>query len=249
MARLFRFGDIAPPARSTRPLPPGQREISTFPRYGAHFSQRDPDLPEHPAIEVSGPAGVRFELDAAALEDLPRTDVVADFHCVARWTARDLHWEGVRLHDLYEDVVRRAGAAGAAITHVRAAGRDGYRSVLVLEDALRDDVLVADRLGGEPLPPEHGAPFRLLSPTQYGYKSVKWLRGLEFHTEEPSDLPEGLLASLPLRVAGAHPRARVEHEERHKALPAWAVRTFNIRVVHPLAYTLGYLGARRSGRR
>ena len=50
---------------------------------------------------------------------------------------------------------------------------------LAREDALRDDVLVAYAMNGAPLPPQHGAPLRLVVPRWYGMASVKWLRSIE----------------------------------------------------------------------
>src|SRR5205807_6335748 len=86
--RLFRFGDLFPRlARDGRALPPGQRAISSFPRYGAHFARPDPPVPERPVVEVAWAAIEAAELDADTLQDLPRTDLTADLHCVAGWTA------------------------------------------------------------------------------------------------------------------------------------------------------------------
>jgi len=47
------------------------------------------------------------------------------------------------------------------------------------EQALRDEVLVAWAMNGAPLPPQHGAPLRLVVPGWYGMASVKWLRSIE----------------------------------------------------------------------
>jgi DMSO/TMAO reductase YedYZ molybdopterin-dependent catalytic subunit len=49
--------------------------------------------------------------------------------------------------------------------------------VEVLLDA---DTLLATHHDGEPLAPEHGAPLRVVIPSCYAWKSVKWLRGIEF---------------------------------------------------------------------
>ena len=58
--------------------------------------------------------------------------------------------------------------------------RSRYATQHVLEDLLRDDVLLAYRLGGEQLSHEHGGPVRLIAPEKYGYKGVKWIRRVEF---------------------------------------------------------------------
>jgi DMSO/TMAO reductase YedYZ molybdopterin-dependent catalytic subunit len=228
-------------------LPPGQHEIASFPRYGGHFARPDPPVPHRPLIKVERVGIEAIELDAAALQNLPRVSLVADFHCVAGWTTCGLHWEGVRFRDIYETLVKHE-AGDATVSHIRAVGRDGWRAVLLLEDALADDVLIADRLDGEPLPVEHGGPFRLVSASQYGYKSVKHLSRIELHDDEPSDAPERLMARLGLKAIGMmHPRARVDHEERTWTQTTRAVLWIG-RVVHPTGYVLGYLGALRTRR-
>jgi DMSO/TMAO reductase YedYZ molybdopterin-dependent catalytic subunit len=53
-----------------------------------------------------------------------------------------------------------------------------FERSLPIADALRDDVLLAYRMNGGALPPEHGAPLRLVVPGWYGMASVKWLARL-----------------------------------------------------------------------
>ncbi len=50
-----------------------------------------------------------------------------------------------------------------------------FQRSLPLEDALRDEVLLAWELNGAPLPPQHGFPLRLVVPGWYGMTNVKWL--------------------------------------------------------------------------
>ena len=50
-----------------------------------------------------------------------------------------------------------------------------YERSLPLADALGEDVLLAHAMNGEPLPPQHGFPLRLVVPGWYGMTSVKWL--------------------------------------------------------------------------
>ncbi|HVL89927.1 MAG TPA: molybdopterin-dependent oxidoreductase [Actinomycetota bacterium] len=238
---LFRLRDAFPRARRDDTLPPGQRAISTFPRYG--IARPDPPVPAHPMIQIMGAQDAVLELDADALNGFPRVRVAADFHCVAGWTARDLRWEGVRFRDVYDALSERA-----PVTHILVVGRDGWRATLLLEDALRDDVLIADRLDGEPLPLDHGGPFRLVSPAQYGYKNVKHLVRIELHTSEPNDVVGGYFDRLLFRTLLAkHPRARVAHEERHRSMPSLTTRRIYTKL-HPITYLLGYIGARRNPR-
>ena len=39
-------------------------------------------------------------------------------------------------------------------------------------------------MDGEPLRPEHGGPVRLVVPQRYGWKSAKWVKGIEFLAED-----------------------------------------------------------------
>lgn len=54
-----------------------------------------------------------------------------------------------------------------------------FQRALPPEEALREDVLLAWAMNGEPLQPQHGAPLRLVVPDWYGVASVKWLRSIE----------------------------------------------------------------------
>lgn len=210
----------APPQTPGSLLPPGQRRLDGFPRFGTHLSRPAPGVPPHPTIEVRGAVAGAFDVPLAALAGLPRREVVADFHCVAGWSATDLRWEGVAFADLYHHVIAPALVPGTQVTHVVFHGLDGFRSTLTIDDALAPGVLVAEHLDGRPLDGDHGAPVRLVSPAQYGYMSTKHLCRLELCTAAPRTglLP---LGDLLLR---SHPRARVWQEERHGFLPGRVVR-------------------------
>ena len=112
-------------------------------------------------------------------------ELTAHFHCVAGWSAADLRWEGVAFETFYRTIVEPALVPGAEVTHLVFGGLDGYRSVVLVEDALADDVLLAERLDGRRLGADHGAPVRLVSPAQYGYVSTKHLCRIEVHSSEP----------------------------------------------------------------
>ncbi len=157
-------------------LPPGQHAIEGFPRFGTHFRDPPPAVPEAPAIEM--PDGTSCAV--AGLADMPRTELIADFHCVAGWSATGLRWEGVRLADFLP-------AVPEGTSHVVFHGLDGFWSFMEIEDALADDVLLADRLNGAPLSASHGAPVRLVCPAHYGFVNAKHLCRIEWRTEEPRE--------------------------------------------------------------
>ena len=168
-------------------LPPGQYPIDGFPRFGTHLHRPPPAVPVDPVIEISGAVGKSFALPLAELATLPRRELTADFHCVAGWSATDLHWEGVAFETFYRMIIEPSVPPGTSVTHVVFGGLDGYRSVMSIEDALAEDVLIAERLDGHPLDGDHGAPARLVSPSQYGFVSTKHLCRIELHTAEPSE--------------------------------------------------------------
>jgi DMSO/TMAO reductase YedYZ molybdopterin-dependent catalytic subunit len=218
------------------PLPPGQRAVVGLPRFGVNARRLPPTVPDDIGIEVSGELRRRVCLAPSDLLDLPRREVTADLHCVAGWSAIGLQWDGVRFADLFDLAVQPALAEGAEVRYVVFVGADGYRSIVALEDALADDVLIADRLDGEPLTPDHGAPARLVSPAQYAFMSTKHLCRIELYRREPV----GYYSPVPavqrtLRAVRPHRRARVWREERHRHLPAWLTRPVYRLLVPPPA--------------
>jgi DMSO/TMAO reductase YedYZ molybdopterin-dependent catalytic subunit len=58
-----------------------------------------------------------------------------------------------------------------------------YERSLSIDDATREEVLLAYEMNGEPLQPQHGFPLRLLVPGWYGMTSVKWLTTITAVTE------------------------------------------------------------------
>jgi DMSO/TMAO reductase YedYZ molybdopterin-dependent catalytic subunit len=213
--------------RTDDALPPGQHALDRFPRFGTNQGP-PPAVPAAPVIEVAGAVEEPATIAVAELASRPRRTMLADFHCVAGWSARGLGWEGVPLRE----VLRPSAAA----THVRFAGLDGHWSVMLLEDALADDVLLADRLDGAPLGADHGAPVRLVAPAHYGFVNVKHLCRIELLTAAPAQSHGAAsgVAGLGLRLLGYRrfTRARVWEEERHAVLPPAVIRLVG-RVIGP----------------
>jgi hypothetical protein len=86
------------------------------------------------------------------LEAMDRTALVRDFHCVTGWSVPDVHWEGVRLSDILDDVGVRPG--GKALSFESYDGAD--TESLTLEQARLSDVIVAYRMCGCTSPPCSG---------------------------------------------------------------------------------------------
>jgi DMSO/TMAO reductase YedYZ molybdopterin-dependent catalytic subunit len=126
-------------------------------------------------LRVGGLVTAPLELSLADLQGMPPTKLVKDFQCVTGWRVRQVPWTGVRLADLLD----RAGVAAGARA-VRFVSFDGaYSESLTLEQARRADVMVAYQMSNGPISRAHGGPVRLYVAPMYGYKSCKWLSGID----------------------------------------------------------------------
>ncbi len=130
-------------------------------------------------LKVSGLVDHPMTFTLADLEAMPQTELVRDFQCVTGWRVPQVHWSGVRLSTILE----RAGVqpSGRAL---RLTSFDGtYTDSLTLGQARLPDVLVALQMLGDVVTHNHGGPVRLYVAPMYGYKSVKWLSGIEVTDE------------------------------------------------------------------
>jgi DMSO/TMAO reductase YedYZ molybdopterin-dependent catalytic subunit len=145
-------------------------------------------------------SGVEHRWDWAGIIRLPRCAVSADLHCVTKCTIPRIAWEGIAA----TEVLSAAPPAGA-VTHVMVWADYGYSANIGIDDFAADTTLFATAVGGVPLSPEHGYPMRLVVPHLYGWKSVKWVRAVEYLTENRRGFWE---------ERGYHNSADPWHEER-----------------------------------
>src|ERR1700712_1051872 len=126
-------------------------------------------------LAISGLVDHPGNLTLADLRAMAQTELVRDFQCVTGWRVPQVHWSGVRLSTILD----RAGVqpSGRAL---RLTSFDGtYTDSLTLDQARLPDVLVALKMLGSDVTHDHGGPVRLYVAPMYGYKSVKWLSGIE----------------------------------------------------------------------
>ncbi len=200
-------------------LPPGQRALDEFPRFADNPLRPPPSTPGSILSIMSADLGeIRIPLDELGSSSQEESRV-ADMHCVTTWTARRQMWTGVRLSAWW--TTRVGPLPGETFALVSAT--DGYRAVFLAEDLFADDVMLAWALNGDTLDQRHGAPLRLVSPAQYGYKNVKHVEAITLHNERPASLlgPK------------EHLRARVALEERHSRIPGRLLR-WPYRLVVPI---------------
>lgn len=106
---------------------------------------------------------------------MPQSEFTADFHCVTTWSKLDVQWTGVKVTDFMQQI-----EVDPAAVHVMQHCYGDYTTNIALEDFLCEENFFAHSLFGEPLPPDHGGPMRLVVPHLYAWKSAKWINGLEF---------------------------------------------------------------------
>ncbi len=190
-------------------LPPGQSLTQKFPVL--HYGPVPIFNPAAWDFRVWGLVEQERRWSWDEFQQLPRTQIQMDIHCVTRWSKFDTAWEGVSVRTLVEQgLIRPHPEARFVMQHAEY----GFTSNLPIEVVLAENFLLATHFDGEPLTPEHGYPLRgvvgqLLGrqdiPTPYFWKGAKWLRSLEFM---PRDRP-GFWEQ-----AGYHNEANVWEEQR-----------------------------------
>jgi DMSO/TMAO reductase YedYZ molybdopterin-dependent catalytic subunit len=131
-------------------------------------------------LEVFGLVDRPARYTVGDLRAMQQTELVRDFHCITGWRVPEVHWSGVPL----SAVLDRANPSQQA-TAVRFHSFDGtYTESLPLAAARRPDVIVALDMLGAPVTHHHGGPVRMYAASMYGYKSTKWLSGIELTRSE-----------------------------------------------------------------
>ncbi len=132
------------------------------------------DAPKNYQLTVDGLVDKPASYGLADLQALPQHRIVHDVQCVTGWRVPGTPFEGVKLADLLDASGVRSGA-----TAVKFSCFDGiYTESLTLDQARRDDVLVALKMQDKPVTHDHGGPVRLYVAPMYFYKSAKWLSGI-----------------------------------------------------------------------
>ena len=150
-------------------FPVGRFRIYTV--TGRLHSRSDADY----RLTVGGSVESPVTLTLDDLRAMPPVRMTKDFQCVTGWRVHDVKWTGVKL----ADVLDRAGVKDGAVG-VKFSSFDGsYTETLTMDQARRDDVIVAYEMLGKPVTSEHGGPVRLYVAPMYGYKSIKWLDTIE----------------------------------------------------------------------
>ncbi len=154
-------------------VPPGQRFI---PKWPVRSVESMPEIdPETWTLTIKGLVKAPRSLSFPEIRSLPAVEIRRDFHCVETWSVPDNTWKGVRVRDIVapDELLEMARYA---VIH----SHGGYTSEVDVACLMAEDTLLAWERNGEPIPPEHGYPLRLIVPDRYAYKSVKWVTAIEF---------------------------------------------------------------------
>ena len=163
--------------RAAGRLPPGQSLTLKWPvLHEGSVPRFDPQTWD---FRVFGLVEEPLTLSWKEFSNLPQSEVLADMHCVTRWSRFNNHWGGVLASELMRLIRLRPEAR-----HVMVHAEQGYSSNLPVSDFLRLTTIFAMRHDGQTLAVEHGYPLRLVVPHLYAWKSVKWVRGIELLDKE-----------------------------------------------------------------
>ena len=174
--------------RREKRLPPGQALTLKFPVL--HYGPVPPFNPATWDFRIWGEVEQEKRWTWEQFNQLPRSKVVMDLHCVTRWSKADTLWEGVAVRTLVEQGLVKIKPEGQFVMEH---AEYGFTVNLPLSVVLQDNFLMATHYDGVPLSPDHGFPLRgvvgaipgrneLESP--YLWKGAKWLRGLEIMSRD-----------------------------------------------------------------
>ena len=186
--------------------------------------------PETWRLNITGMVDNELSLSLDDLSNMPIYEEYVTIACVSNEVGGDLignaKWTGVRLDYLLDQAGVQDGAEQLFSRSV-----DGWTSGFPVELAFDGRApMVAIGMNGEPLPPSHGFPARLIVPGLYGYVSAtKWVEEIQLTTWEDVDgywIPRGWSKEAPIKTQSRidHPRKNEKVSENPLVLAgvAWA---------------------------
>jgi DMSO/TMAO reductase YedYZ molybdopterin-dependent catalytic subunit len=126
-------------------------------------------------LDARGTAKLSGTLTFGDLEKLPRHSYVTLLQCGAPTPHGIVKWTGVR----FSDFAQAMGVQSFAY-YGRLVGSDAYFIDEDMKTLTHPQVILAWLLNDEPIPPQHGAPLRLIVPFRYGARSLKAITEISF---------------------------------------------------------------------
>lgn len=154
-------------------LPPGQVEIKKpILRHKGEIPKIDLNAWK---LTVYGEVENPLSLTLKEILMLPSVVSVSDFHCVEGWSILENRWEGIPFKAIV-DMAKPVKDAEYVVFECH----DEYSTSVPLADLMKENVLLAYRLGDKLLQLERGGPLRLVVPQKYAYKSAMWISKIKF---------------------------------------------------------------------
>jgi DMSO/TMAO reductase YedYZ molybdopterin-dependent catalytic subunit len=126
-------------------------------------------------IDGRGTSRLAGTLTFSDLEKLPRMSAIYKLQCGAPQPTGIVKWTGVR----FSDFAQMVGAQSFA-NYVRVIGSDLYYLEDDMKTLMHPQVMLAWMMNDAPIPPQHGAPLRLVVPFRYGARSMKAITDIQF---------------------------------------------------------------------
>lgn len=146
-------------------------------------------------LEIKGLVNRPQQIDVdQLLRTMPLEERLYRHRCVEAW-AMTVPWTGFPLKALIDKIEPLSGARYIRFTSFYspniAMGQRGYgpwpyTESLTMEEAINELTMLVTGIYGHPLPKQHGAPLRLVTPWKYGFKSIKSIVSIEFTAEPPA---------------------------------------------------------------
>lgn len=135
-------------------------------------------------LEVVKKDGRKINISLDEIKTLPKTNLVFDFKCVEGWDQIQ-HWGGVT----FREFIQHFGLQEETkLAYVGLMTPDkGYYVGIDMPSAMHPQTLLAYEMNGQPLPPQHGKPLRLIIPVKYGIKNLKRIGSISFSNQRPPD--------------------------------------------------------------
>jgi DMSO/TMAO reductase YedYZ molybdopterin-dependent catalytic subunit len=185
--------------------PPAALEGDVTPT-GLHYVRNNFAIPDHDGVlEVGGSVANEVTLTIDDLREMPAVERVVTLECAGNgrlgqtplpvgepwggYAVSTARWKGPLLADVLQQAAPSADALDVVFQGADHGRYDHYEDLSFVRSLALDhaadpaaEILIAYEMNGEPLPPDHGAPFRLIVPRWFGVASVKWLERIDVST-------------------------------------------------------------------
>lgn len=164
---------------------PAPQEILVTPTgelFVESFSQVPAIDPNSWRLTIDGLVAAPLTLDYEDMLRMPKVVTMRTLECIGNPVGGSLIgnpiWGGFLAGELWDQV-----RVSPEVLQARFTSADGYQTSVAQRWITQPEVLMAYEINGQPLPPEHGFPLRILIPGLYGQKMPKWLERIEFIDE------------------------------------------------------------------